>query len=216
MNQAKHRIQVWDLPIRLFHWCLVILVGALFATASLGALEVHELAGKGVLDLVVFRLIWGVVGSQTARFSDFLGGFTAIRQYLVYRQSKSLGHNPLGGWMVAAMLAVLLIQAATGLLANDGILFQGPLAHNISQSLSDVASSAHLRLANLLGGLIAIHITAILLYWFVGRENLVAPMFTGTKWITAPVKPVQFVSLILAVAIQCVVLPATAASLTGH
>lgn len=216
MNQAKHRIQVWDLLIRLFHWCLVILVGAVFATASLGALEVHELAGKGVLDLVVFRLIWGVVGSQTARFSDFLGGFTAIRQYLVYRQSKSLGHNPLGGWMVAAMLAVLLIQAATGLLANDGILFQGPLAHSISQSLSDVASSAHLRLANLLGGLIAIHITAILLYWFVGRENLVAPMFTGTKWITAPVKPVQFVSLILAVAIQCVVLLATAASLTGN
>ena len=216
MSQAKHRILIWDLPIRLLHWSLVILVGLLFLTASLGAFDAHELAGKGVLVLVIFRLIWGAVGSQTARFSDFLGGIAAIRQYLIYRQSKSLGHNPLGGWMVVAMLAALLIQAGTGLLANDGIMFQGPLAHSVSQSLSDVASRAHHGLASLLGGLITIHVTAILLYWTVGRENLVGPMFTGKKWVTPTTEPAQFVSLILAAAILCVVLLVTAASLTGR
>jgi cytochrome b len=74
----------------------------LFWSASIGALDIHELAGEGVLALVLFRLVWGVLGSQTARFSDFLGGFAAIQKYLVHRESKSVGHNPLGGWMVVA------------------------------------------------------------------------------------------------------------------
>ncbi len=214
MSQAKQLIRIWDLPTRLFHWCLVLLVGVLFLSASIGALDIHKWAGEGILALVVFRLIWGVLGSQTARFSDFLGGFADIRQYLLNRQSKSLGHNPLGGWMVVAMLAVLLVQVCTGLLANDGILYQGPLAHRVSPLFSDAASAAHHGLANLLGILVAIHVTAILLYWFVGKENLVAPMLSGKKWVIAPVKSAQFGSVIMATAIQCFVLLAIGISLT--
>ena len=213
MSQAKHLVVVWDLPIRLFHWCLVILVGVLFLTASLGALDAHELAGEGALALLIFRLIWGVVGSQTAQFNNFIGGLAAIRQYLVYRQSKSLGHNPLGGWMVVTMLASLLIQASTGLIANDGISFHGPLAHGVTPSLSDMASSVHHGLATLLGGLVVIHVTAILLYWVIGKENLVTPMFTGNKWLAAPVEPAQIGSLNLAATIQCAVVLVIAALL---
>lgn len=205
MNQAKHLIRIWDLPTRIFHWSLVLLIGILFLSASIGALDIHEFAGEGVLALVLFRLIWGVFGSQTARFREFVGGPAAIRQYLVNRESKSLGHNPLGGWMVIAMLAVLLVQASTGLLANDGILFQGPLVHQVSGMTSDAASAVHHRLANLLGVLIVSHVTAILLYWLVGKDNLLMPMLSGKKLVSTSVKPVQFVSPILAAATLCFV-----------
>lgn len=206
MSQAKHLIQIWDLPTRLFHWSLSLLVGVLFLSASIGALDIHELAGEGVLALVLFRLVWGVLGSQTARFSEFLGGFAAIQKYLVHRDSKSVGHNPLGGWMVVAMLAVLLVQAGTGLIANDGILFQGPLAHRVIGMTSDAASAVHHRLANLLAVLIVIHITAILLYWLVGNDNLLMPMLSGKKLVTTSVKPIQLGSSILATATLCFVI----------
>lgn len=192
MDKAKHLIQVWDLPVRIFHWSLVLLVGLLFLTASIGALDLHGLAGESVLALVIFRLIWGVVGSQTARFIDFLGGAAAMWQYVRRRRSKSLGHNPIGGWMVVTLLAVLFAQACTGLLANDGILFQGPLAHLIIQEYSDAASTIHHALADMLGILIAVHVSAILLYWLLAKENLVAPMLTGKKWIAEYITSPQF------------------------
>ncbi|MRD72424.1 cytochrome B [Rhodocyclus tenuis] len=206
MSQAKHLIRIWDLPTRLFHWGLVLLVGLVFLSASLGALDIHEIAGEGVLALVLFRLAWGVHGSQTARFSDFLGGFAAIQKYLVHRESKSAGHNPLGGWMVVAMLAILLVQAITGLIANDGIFFQGPLAHRTSGIISDAATAVHHQLANLLATLIVIHVTAILLYFFVGKENLLMPMLSGKKLVTTSVNLIHFSSSISAAKILCVVI----------
>ncbi len=206
MSQAKHLIRIWDLPTRLFHWGLVLLVGLVFLSASLGALDIHEIAGEGVLALVLFRLVWGVNGSQTARFSDFLGGFAAIQKYLLYRESKSAGHNPLGGWMAVAMLAILLVQAITGLIANDGILFQGPLAHRISGINSDAVTAVHHQLANLLAILIVIHVTAILLYFFVGKENLLMPMLSGKKLVTTSVNSIHFGSSISAATILCVVI----------
>lgn len=215
MTQAKYLIRIWDLPTRIFHWSLALLVGVLFLSASIGALDIHEFAGEGVLALVLFRLVWGVLGSQTARFSDFLGGFAAIQKYLVHRESKSVGHNPLGGWMVVVMLAVLLVQACTGLIANDGILFQAPLAHRVSGMTSDAASVVHHRLANLLGTLIVIHVTAILLYWLVGKDNLLMPMLSGKKLVTSSVKSIQFGSSTFAAVTLCFVILAIVILLAG-
>jgi cytochrome b len=108
--------------------------------------------------------------------------------------------------MVVAMLAMLLVQAITGLIANDGILFQGPLAHRVSVMISDAASAVHHQLANLLGTLIVIHVTAILLYWLVGKDNLMMPMLSGKKLVTTSVKSIQFSSSTLAAATLCFVI----------
>lgn len=202
MNKGKQLLVVWDLPTRLFHWCLVLLVGVLLASASLGRFDLHEIAGEGVLALLVFRLAWGFIGSQTARFGDFLGGLATIKDYIAHRKSKSLGHNPLGGLMVLAFLVVLLVQVSTGLFSNDGILFQGPLANLVSQNISDALSGIHALLANILWVLVVAHISAIALYWMVGKENLLAPMLTGKKSVSAGVKPVQLASVALAIGIQ--------------
>lgn len=202
MNKGKQLLVVWDLPTRLFHWCLVLLVGVLLASASLGRFDLHEVAGEGVLALLVFRLVWGFIGSQTSRFGDFLGGLATIKDYIAHRKSKSLGHNPLGGLMVLAFLVVLLAQVSTGLFSNDGILFQGPLANLVDQDVSGALSGIHALLANILWLLVAAHISAIALYWMVGKENLLVPMLTGKKWVSTGVKPVRLASVALAIGIQ--------------
>lgn len=215
MNKDKKLLVIWDLPTRLFHWCLVLMVGVLLATALQGRFRLHAFAGEGVLALLVFRLTWGIVGSQTARFGDFLGGLSSIKDYIAHRKSKSLGHNPLGGLMVLAFLAVLFVQASTGLFSNDGILFQGPLAHLVDQDVSDALSGFHTLLANVLWLLVIVHISAIALYWIVGKENLVLPMLTGKKWVSTSVKPVRLGSLALAACIQGAALFAMIALLRG-
>lgn len=202
MNKGKQLLVIWDLPTRLFHWCLVLMVGILLASASKGKFELHALAGEGVLALLVFRLVWGLVGSQTARFGDFLGGLAVIKDYIAHRKSKSLGHNPLGGLMVLALLGVLLAQVSTGLFSNDGILFQGPLANLVGQDVSDALSGLHALSANILWLLVTVHVSAIALYWIVGKENLLTPMLTGKKWVSNGVKPVRLASLALAIGIQ--------------
>ena len=126
-------IAVWDLPSRLFHGLLVILVAVSFTTGTIGgnAMQYHEWSGFAILVLLVFRITWGFVGSRTSRFSDFVKGPAAVWRYanaLVRGHSECyLGHNPLGGWSVLAMLLALLVQAATGLFANDDIITAGPL-----------------------------------------------------------------------------------------
>jgi cytochrome b len=202
MKKGKQLLVVWDLPTRLFHWCLVLLVGVLLASALFGRFDLHEVAGEGVLALLVFRLAWGFIGSQTARFGDFLGGLATIKDYIAHRKSKSLGHNPLGGLMVMAFLAVLLAQVSTGLFSNDGILFLGPLANLVDQNMSDALSGIHALLANILWLLVVAHISAIALYWIVGKENLLVPMLTGKKWVFIGIKPMRLVSVALAIGIQ--------------
>ncbi|MBK9952964.1 MAG: cytochrome b/b6 domain-containing protein [Candidatus Competibacteraceae bacterium] len=148
-----------------------------------GTMDYHVWGGYAVLTLVLFRLIWGVAGSETARFGDFVRGPGAALAYVrapVARQC-CFGHNPMGGWSIVLMLALLLVQAGTGLFANDDILIEGPLYPWVSKGTSDWLSSVHRFNFNLLLAVIALHVAAVLFYLLVKRENLIHPMLSGRK-----------------------------------
>ena len=179
--------RVWDLPVRLFHWSLSVLMLASFVTANIGGewMEWHKRAGFAVLGLVAFRIIWGLVGSYHARFVNFVRGPRSVAAYvksLVAGTSKPFpGHNPLGAISVLALLAVIAVQAITGLFANDDVMLEGPFAARISKQLSDVLTRIHKLNADFLLFLIALHLLAIAYYYFAKKENLLTPMFTGVK-----------------------------------
>lgn len=190
MPQPLQTVKVWDLPTRLFHWTLVVLMLVQWLTAeNSDTMTYHIWGGYTVLTLVLFRLIWGFIGSDTVRFSDFVRGPKAALSYLkaLLRGETPLylGHNPMGGWSILAMLALLLIQAATGLFANDDITVEGPLYGWVSKSTSDWLTTIHKFNFNLLLLVIGIHIGAVLFYLLIKRENLVHPMFSGVKRLPA-------------------------------
>jgi cytochrome b len=175
------RVRVWDLPIRLFHWALVLLVPALWATHELDMMDVHILLGEVALGLVLFRLIWGLIGSSTARFAGFLRGPSAVLAYL-RAPGGAFGHNPLGGWSVVAMLLVLAVQVGLGLFASDEDgLETGPLSHRVSYESARTLAERHETCFYVLLGLIALHLAAILYYRFAKHEDLVTPMITGSR-----------------------------------
>jgi cytochrome b len=178
---------VWDLPVRIFHWMLVLLVLSQIVTASIGgnAMQLHALGGYSILALVLFRILWGFLGGTHARFHDFMRGPAAVIRY-----AKSLskgphaehrGHNPLGGWSVLAMLGSLLLQAATGLFANDDVMMEGPLVKHVSGRTSEIATAIHDVNAAVLLALVAIHVAAVLFYLLARKQNLIAPMISGRK-----------------------------------
>lgn len=180
-------VRVWDLPVRVFHWLLAALIVVSFTTAQIGgnAMQIHELSGFTILTLVLFRVLWGIFGSTHARFSDFV---RHPRQAIEYarslRQGRPLfyaGHNPLGGWMIVALLLCLLVQTGTGLFANDDIMTEGPLFDWVSKRTSDLLSRIHEINFYVLLVLITLHIAAALYYLWGKRENLILPLFTGRK-----------------------------------
>ena len=189
MDQAsrKHSIRVWDLPTRLFHWLLVALMVAAFVTGQLGGdlMPWHGRLGLAVIGLLVFRLIWGFVGSTHARFTNFFPRPATVAAYL-RGQWRGLGHNPLGALSVFGLLAIVAIQALTGLFANDDIAFQGPLAVLVAGDTSLWLTSIHRIMVNLLLLLVGLHVAAVLFYTWVKRDNLVLPMITGTKVVADP------------------------------
>jgi cytochrome b len=176
---------VWDAPTRIFHWTVVILVFVSWLSADQGFMTVHLCSGLALLALMLFRIGWGLVGSTTARFSDFLHPPHAVVRYLkgLTGGEKHLyaGHNPAGGLMVAAMIAVLLIQAVTGLFANDGLHFSGPLALLVSEDTSTWVTRLHSLIFNVILLLIWCHVVAVGFYLFVKGDNLVKAMVTGKK-----------------------------------
>lgn len=178
------RIRVWDLPVRLFHWVLVALITVSVITQEIGgnAMEWHFLSGYAALTLVLFRILWGLVGTRYARFSSFVHGPAAIIAYLRGAAEHRPGHNPLGSLSVFAMLGVVLAQAVSGLFTNDDIASEGPLVKFISKELSDSITWFHKALSiNLLYALVGLHIAAIGYYYFGKRRNLVKPMITGDQ-----------------------------------
>jgi cytochrome b len=185
-SETLQTVKVWDLPTRLFHWTLVALMIAQWLTAEESStMDYHVWGGYAVLALVLFRLIWGFAGSETARFSDFLRGPGAALEYvkalLRGETPHYLGHNPLGAWSIVAMLVLLLVQAGTGLFANDDILIEGPLYAWVSKDTSDWLTTIHKLNFNLLLLVIAVHLSAVLFYLLVKRENLIHPMLSGRK-----------------------------------
>lgn len=183
-------IRIWDAPVRLFHWTLVGLVAFSFTTAQIGgnALQYHQWSGFAILTLVLFRLGWGFVGSKHARFADFLKGPKATLTYarsLRHGNPISVGHNPLGGWMIVLLLVSLLLQAATGLFANDDVMIEGPLARHVSKDWSDFATKLHQLNFDVMAFFIALHVAAALFYLLVKGQNLILPMLTGVKPVPA-------------------------------
>lgn len=181
----KHRI--WDLPLRLFHWTLVVLVGISIYTGEVGGFELmdyHQLAGYAVLTLLGFRILWGFAGSTWSRFASFVKP-TAILPYLrslVAGTGQAYpGHNPLGGLSVLAMLLALLTQAGTGLFANDDIMVEGPLVHWVSEATSDLLTRVHHYNSKLIYVLLGLHLLAIAAYELLKKERLILPMITGKK-----------------------------------
>ncbi len=187
MSQSKHAIKVWDVPVRLFHWTLLALFAFLFWSGKTGgnAMVWHMYAGYAVLALVIFRVLWGFAGSTHARFASFLAGprrmFDFARALLSRSPAHSVGHNPLGGWMVVVLLGSLALQASTGLFANDDIATEGPLTAQISKELSDRLTTIHRWNFDFLLICAGLHVLAVLFHVFVKKENLVAAMFTGVK-----------------------------------
>lgn len=183
----ENRIYVWDLPTRIFHWLLLVLVILAVATAMIGGnlMVWHGFIGQLILGLVVFRVAWGVVGSTYARLQDLV---PSIADIVRYRRGewRGVGHNPLGSLVSIALLALLFVQASLGLFANDDIVFRGPFNPLISQEAGEAITALHRQNVLLILGLVLIHVAAILYLAFVRKENLVHPMITGWKRVTDP------------------------------
>ena len=180
-----YRVRVWDLPTRVFHWLLAACVVASLVSGYIGggAIDWHARFGYAILALLLFRLVWGVVGGRWSRFSSFLH---APRTVVAYLRGQShpdhlVGHNPLGAGSVVAMLVVLLLQVASGLVNDDEISFQGPLYPFVSSRVAGLAHDFHEVGQWLVLGLVGLHIAAVLFYLLRKRQNLVGPMITGDK-----------------------------------
>ena len=188
MNSTHVTLKVWDLGVRVFHWLLVALVAGLWVTATSDGdwMVVHQWLGATVIAIVFTRIVWGFVGSDTARFSSFLVGPKSVRRYLKRFISRRddvafVGHNPAGGWSVMLLLAFLVFQALTGLFSNDDIFFDGPLAGFVGKDLSDVITGLHHQLFEILVILIGAHVVAVIVHWVFKRDNLIRPMVSGVK-----------------------------------
>jgi cytochrome b len=176
-------VRVWDPYVRVFHWLLVIGIAASWITGENGWMDTHYQVGLCVGWLILFRIVWGFVGSPTARFSHFIKGPGAILGYMktmfARKPSHAFGHNAGGGLMVIVLLLAVGVQAFSGLFNADDVLFEGPFYDNVPESFSDLAGFVHARLFNILLALIALHVLVIAIYLFWKRENLVRAMVTG-------------------------------------
>lgn len=181
------RLRIWDAPIRLFHWALVLLIGALWWTGENRMLDWHRLAGYTILALLLFRLVWGFIGSTTARFASFVRGPRVVSAYLrstMFRRGVHAvpGHNPVGGWSVVAMLLLLTAQVGLGMIAVDiDGLESGPFSYLVEFETGRWAAEWHATIFNLMLVLIAVHIAAVTFYLLYRRDNLITPMLTGSR-----------------------------------
>jgi cytochrome b len=180
-------IRVWDAPTRLFHWAIVVLIGASWLSESLGWMTIHFISGYSIIALLLFRLAWGFVGSETSRFSHFLKSPMAALRHLAHLHRREpdtgIGHNAAGGWMVLVMLVLLAVQAGTGLCANDDGATEGPLFDYVGKAWSDWLSHVHSISFTLIQIAVVLHILAIMAYAVLKRHDLVRPMITGEKYL---------------------------------
>jgi cytochrome b len=173
-------VRIWDWPTRLFHWLLVVLIAAAWWTAEEHLLTWHYRIGIATFCLLVFRIVWGFIGSSTARFARFVRGPRATLDYLRGAGPAAIGHNPLGALSVLALLALTTIVVVLGLFATDEDgLDPGPLSHWVSYDAAEQAQALHETGFDLLLVLIGLHVAAILYYALVKHHNLVGPMLTG-------------------------------------
>lgn len=201
-------MRVWDAPTRLFHWAIVLLMTFSYVAVQREWIELHFLSGYTVLALLLFRLVWGFVGSETSRFRQFLRnpieGLRHLAAFGKREPDTEIGHNAAGGWMVLALLLVLLVQVGTGLFSNNDIDAEGPLAHRVTKATSNWLTGLHGKSFNVVLALTALHIVAIIAYAVVKRHDLVRAMVTGKKRLPATMRQPRFASPLLAIAVLAV------------
>jgi cytochrome b len=179
------KIQVWDLPTRLFHWVLVLSVGFLIFSGKTGNLfDWHQTSGIIVLALLLYRLVWGVFGSTTSRFSDFVYSPSKVIAYAKSMFSRRAiphaGHNPVGGVMVIVMLGLLLFQGVTGLFSTDDVLVEGKLYGLVNEDTAEWITGLHHQSSELLIPVLVLHILAIIFYRAYKKHDLTKAMITGS------------------------------------
>lgn len=182
---ARRPVRVWDAPVRLFHWLVVVLVAAAYVTVELNWIDRHVRVGEALLALVIARLLWGCFGSETARFRSFVASPAAALRHLrrLFRREPDLqvGHNAAGGWMVLLLLALLLVETLSGLYVNNDIANEGPLSQQVPAWLANAISALHGLGWDLLLAAVALHVLAIALYAVAKGHDLLRPMLTGYK-----------------------------------
>ncbi|MBV9785964.1 MAG: cytochrome b/b6 domain-containing protein [Acidisphaera sp.] len=196
-------MRVWDLPTRLFHWTIVLLLAIAWYTERTGRMSWHFYAGYAMLVLLLFRLVWGFVGSDTARFSRFLRSPAAALRHLMHfhrrEPDNEIGHNAAGGWMVLVILLLLAAQVLTGLFARDDDISEGPFRRYVSDAASNWLSYVHYLIFDyLVLTAIALHVLAVLAYAVVRGHNLLRPMITGKKRLPAAMRAPRMASPVLA------------------
>jgi cytochrome b len=188
---ARRPVLVWDAPVRLFHWLVVVLVTAAYVTLKLNWIDWHIRVGEALLALVIFRLLWGCFGSETARFRGFVASPKAallhLRHLLRREPDVQVGHNAAGGWMVVLLLALLLVETLSGLYVNNDIADEGPLSEVVPVWLANAISALHGLVWDALLAAVALHVFVIALYAVVKGHNLLRPMLTGYKPLPASI-----------------------------
>ena len=190
---TEHKVErrlVWDLPVRLFHWLLVLLLAASWLTAELDRMTLHFYSGYGVATLLLFRIAWGFAGPRYARFGSFVAGprkvLAYLRDWIAGGAREPAGHTPPGGWMILALLSLIALQVASGMLNSHDGLDAGPWYWAASDELRELAEDVHDTGFDVLLVLAAAHIVGVLLYLLRPGVNLVAAMFSGRKRTAEP------------------------------
>jgi len=211
-------VRVWDVPVRLFHWTLVILMAVSYFSGRAGGdwMKFHFWSGYTILTLLLFRIAWGFVGSTTARFSDFVKGpsaaFRHIAEMVGADRPREAGHNPLGGAMVVVLIFAVLAQVVAGLFSadTDTGMINGPLTHLVADKWIDKATAFHKFWINALLVLVGLHVLAAIVYLTWKRQNLIGAMIHGHKPLDDVVPPgtqaprLQFASGRLAISVLIV------------
>ena len=215
MSEEK-KVKLWDFPVRLFHWALVLAIVTAWWTNRQVMIDIHAIAGYSVLALVLFRIIWGFVGSSNARFADFLSGPKRVIGYLKKVPNGSMadltyaGHNPAGGWMVAVLILLVGVQAVSGLFASEDtfLFFDGPLVAYVSSDVASTMNWIHHTNINLIYAAVGLHVFAAVFYLAVKRENLIRAIVIGTRSVPAELAGrfanIRFASPVLGIAILIV------------
>jgi cytochrome b len=191
-----HTVRIWDLPTRLFHWALFVCVVGLIITGNVGNqwMVWHFRLGYCVMTLLLFRFVWGLIGGRWSRFTSFIYSPSSVIAYLQGRgkPEHSAGHSPLGAGSVFALLAFLALQVGTGLISDDEIMNQGPLARFVSGARVSLATWWHKDVGKwVIAALIVLHIAAIFFYLLKKKENLIRPMIHGDKELPVAVQASQ-------------------------
>jgi cytochrome b len=185
VQPVRRHVLVWDAPTRLFHWLVVLLVAGAYGTLKLNWIDGHVRIGEALLALVVFRLLWGCFGSETARFRSFVATPSSALRHLrhLFRREPDLqvGHNAAGGWMVLLLLALLLLETLSGLYVYNEVADEGPLSEKVPAWIANAISTLHAVVWDVLLAAVTLHVLVIALYAVVKGHNLLRPMLSGYK-----------------------------------